>query len=415
MERRNIRFRPPRIAFNSEVRWVLARAFGPVATNLGELVAVWDSRAAIELADRLGLTARIAARQPPSLLVTELGKAGADGLRATRLAVSAADLRLDAVAEAVARVAADRGVSIAFVKGYALRLLGVVVEGGRGSADLDVLAPVEALERLQLALLEADFRPSGGSEFEHQLPALIHSSGGVVEVHRMLPGVRVGPSAARGESVTWNGLNAADLLVEAVPLPGRRPWPPECRVAQRRVLVAHLLAHAIAQHGWAPHGYPAFRMIADLIDLGVMPEEGAAEWEWVVKALGQSLHPAEAQAAGRLAQQLRDGDLSAGEANPDAEPVAALLHHLLAGAMDSEYRSSLRFRMLAEPLSDKGGVGALFSVLRHTVLPTRAEMGRIHGTTPSLIGYLGRLLWRPVDLALRAGRYALSAWRLRSR
>ncbi len=405
----------------SSIRWVLQRAFGApvVDETLATDLTPEEARTAVELAGRLGLAARIGARQPRLLLTRELGEEGAEGLRALRLAVSASEMRLDVVAEAVARVAAQRTVPIAFVKGYALRLLGVVAEGGRGSVDLDVLVPVAAVEGLQTALVEAGFRPADSREREHQLPPLTHPSGGVVELHRLLLGVRVGSLARRGKSATLDALVAADLLVEAPPLPGRPLWPGGCSIPRRAVLVAHLLAHGIAQHGWEPHGYPAFRMVADLIDLGVAkeePPEGAAgEWPWILAAVGEELTVGEAEAARRLARQLRAGDLSAGEADPEEEASAALLHHLLAGALDEEYCRSLRFRLVAQPLTDRGAAGGFVRVLRRTLVPTRSEMGRIHGKRLSPAGYLGRLLLRPADLLLRAGRYAISALRLRSR
>ena len=419
MERQSIRFRPPRVALDARVNWVLVRAFGPVKKELSEAIGHWDPEAALRLAGQLGLAGRIAARQPHDLLVQELGEEAATSLRAHRLAVSAADLRLDGVAEAVARAAAERGVAIAFVKGYALRLLGVVAEGGRGSADLDVLAPEGQGAGLQAALVEAGFQPSDSREREHQWPALIHPSGGVVEVHRLLLGVRVGSSGAsrrEGRSATLDDLSLGDLLVEAPPLPGRPAWPRGCSIPRHRLLVAHLLVHGMAQHGWEPHGYPAFKMIADLIDLGAAGREKVDdEWPWVLAAVGEELTASEVEVARRLAGQLAAGDLSAAEADPEKEGCAALLHHLLAGALDEEYCRSLRFRLIARPLTDRGAAGGFLAVVRRTVVPTRAELGRIHGQELSRVGYLGRLALRPADLLLRAGRYALSALRLRSR
>jgi hypothetical protein len=49
------------------------------------------------------------------------------------------------------------------------------------------------------------------------------------------------------------------------------------------------------------------------------------------------------------------------------------------------------------------------------VFLTRAQVDMIYGRPRTELGYLGRRLARPLDLAWRLGRYAASAIRLRLR
>src|SRR5206468_11377282 len=93
---------------------------------------------------------------------------------------------------------------------------------------------------------------------EHQLRPLVHASGCLVEVHTVLLGVRL----TRGASATLDALEAGGLLAAAPSLPQA------ARIPLPEVMIAHALAHGIAQHGLAPHKYPLMRMVADLVDLG---------------------------------------------------------------------------------------------------------------------------------------------------
>lgn len=92
------------------------------------------------------------------------------------------------------------------------------------------------------------------------------------------------------------------------------------------------------------------------------------------------------------------------ENGPD--PVL-LLGHLVAGVTDREYAEGLRAGGgYLVPLSDRPGpVAALQSAWRAVAL-SRAQVDHIYGKPRTSLGYLGRRLARPFDLAARWLRYA---------
>ena len=61
------RFAPPDVAMTPALRWVLARAYAAADTAMDET----EGGAAVALAQRLGLAARIATRQPQARLTAE--------------------------------------------------------------------------------------------------------------------------------------------------------------------------------------------------------------------------------------------------------------------------------------------------------------------------------------------------------
>ncbi len=436
--RSGVRFRPPRVEARPALLWVLARAFGPPAKLLATIAAPGGAALQAPVADAyslaagLGLSPRIAARVSPGELIAEVGAEQAALFRRDRLSTAASNLRLAAVAEELARVASALGLPIVFLKFFALELAGVLAEGSRPAADLDVLVAPERAEELHRALVESGFAAAAMPGMEHQLPALLAPQGGPVEIHRIVLGVRL----AVGEgSATAPGLAAAGLLVPARGLAG------PCFVPAREVLAAHALVHGLVQHGLAPHAYPALRLIGDWLDLcaanlctaslctadlctphGGAPEAGAAEARdqagagWLARVArlvaGEISEPEVSSLAG-LGRRLGAGDLAV-----LAEPIAesgetALLHHLLAGALDERYGRSLRFAMLARPLSDRSRPVAVARSLWKALFPSRAELEAIYGPARGARARWARRLGRPLDLARRAFAYAASAVALR--
>ena len=84
---------------------------------------------------------------------------------------------------------------------------GFAPDGRRPSSDLDLLVPEAKLDALQAELLRRGFTVAG-ERYEHQAPGLRHPDGGMVELHRVLPGVRLEPK----RSATFDALAAAGLL-----------------------------------------------------------------------------------------------------------------------------------------------------------------------------------------------------------
>ncbi len=380
----SVRFRPPRLAITSHVRWMLLRAFGPPGTPFAAPV---EPAEALAMARRFEVSARIAARQGRERLAAELGPDAADGFARDRMVAAASGMRLMAAAHRIAERAALLGVPVTLLKFAALEGTGVLAAGSRGACDIDVLAPESRTGDLQQALLAASYHGSGLPEYEHQLPALTDPQGGAVEIHRLLPGVRI----AGGSSATWEALDRAALLVPLPDLPGR------CSAPAREVQAAHTLVHGLGQHGFWPSSYSLFRMVADLIDLGPLTDRALA---WVA----QDIPAGEAEAVRRLCSRLAAGEV---DTSLWDAPEETLLRHLLAGRLDPEYESALRLGLFRSQPSDRPPAGRLARTVLGTVFLSNAQIDAIYGPPRSRLGYLGRRLARPFDLLLRLGRYGV--------
>jgi hypothetical protein len=220
----------------------------------------------------------------------------------------------------------------------------------------------------------------------------------VLELHRHVPGVRVG--GARGFA-TYADLEAARLLEPVAALPG-------CSVPTRELLAAHLLVHAIAQHGFAPDSYSPFRVVGDLIDLG-----GSETGELLERAhplIAAELTAAESRAAGLLCRRLAAGDASLFDASSSVEGEGVLLRHFVAGVLDPRYGRGLRLSSFFRGLAEGSRLAALLKGLRGALSLTDGQIVAIYGRPRSRVGYLVRRLARPFDLSLRLVRYALSAF-----
>ncbi|HEX4956196.1 MAG TPA: nucleotidyltransferase family protein [Thermoanaerobaculia bacterium] len=398
---RGLRFRPPRTPESAPLAWVLARAWGPLAATPA---GPGDPGAALELARRLDLSARIAARTGAERLEAELDAEVATAMRRDRLGAAAVELGWLALAREVARAGAAAGVTVVFLKSMALRLAGRLEDGSRLASDLDVLVPAASAVAFVESLEDWGFRAGPGSGYEHHLPPLFSAAGMALEVHTRLLGVHLGRRRASAEVAD---LAAAGQLEPVAGFEGASfvPAPP--------VLAAHLLVHALAQHGWAPQAYPALRWIGDLADLG-FPERTGPLAELVQHTRG-ALPAIEVEGAARLVRRLAAGDLSPLGESPGESVEASLLHHGLAGVLDPEYGPSLRFRDLGRPLTDRGRLAGLAVTLGRAVFPSATELEQIYGTRGGTLGRFGRRLVRPFDLAARAALYARSRWRLRRR
>jgi hypothetical protein len=362
-----------------------------------------DPAAALALCRRFDLAGRVAARQGRARLSAELGEGGAAELAREQAAAAGMGMRLSALASRVAVAAAERGIPLVFLKFAALELAGALAPGSRSACDVDILVPATGAAELQATLAARGFSASGLPDLEHQLPALAGAEG-VVELHRVLLGVRLD---GRG-SATAGDLDRAGLLLPLPDLPGRAATPAPA------VAVAYALVHGLGQHGWWPQSYPLFKMVADLLDLGFGGPEGPALSRTAGSWIAADLPAAEVEATRRLAAALVAGDdLSAWGESP--EPPALLLRHLLAGRLDPGYERSLRLGLFRAQPSDRPPGARLARTLFRTVFLTRGQVDALYGPPRGgALGYLGRRLWRPVDLAGRLLRYGASAWKSRS-
>jgi hypothetical protein len=394
-----IRFRPPPLVLSPEIRWMLLRAFGPLDVPFPEAIA---PAAALALARRFEMSARIAARQGRERLAAELGGSSGDETAAAfahdRRRAAAAGLRLMGEAGRVAALAAGLGIPLAFLKFAALEAAGMLAAGSRGACDVDLLAPGERARELWSALVAAGFRASGLPEAEHQLPALVWPQGGAVEIHLTLPGVRLGGPEDR--SARYETLAAAGMLRPLPAFPGRCAAPPP------EVLAAHVLVHGIGQHGFWPASYPLFKMVADLADLRELGELGAL----TDRALGwvaRDVSPAEAAAVRRLVERLAAGEDPVSW--PPGTGEETLLRHLLAGRLDAGYERALRLGLFQPQPSDRPRPLQLARTLLGAVFLSRAQIDAVYGPPRSALGYLGRRIARPFDLGWRLVRYGW-AW-----
>lgn len=380
------------------IAWALARAFGPVEVA----VDPGDPDAAVEMAEQLGLAARIASRMPGERLAAEVGEEGAARLRTARARAAASGMLVLEAAREVAEVAGAAGIGVAWLKFAGLAALGLPVVGSRGVGDLDLLVAPEEAGRLVEALVAAGFRSAGGVAYEHHLAGLRSPAGTLVEIHTRLPGVRV----REGRSATFGDLVEAGLLEasrEAL-APG---WVPG-----REVMRGHLLVHALAQHGLAPAGYPGSRVIGDLLELGMSERNGysyqfpsravplpaglGGELETVPILLDLSVR--EIAAAEGLASALGRGEI------PDGGDARRLLDHLLAGVLDGRYREGLKLSFGRGEPSDLPGWRQRLAWLRRALFPSAVEIAGIYGE-PRGAGHLLLLrVWRPVDLVGRTVR-----------
>ncbi len=246
------------------------------------------------------------------------------------------------------------------------------------------------------ALVAAGWRGSGLPDAEHQLPALKDPEGGVVEVHRLLPGVRL----AGGASATFEALDREGLLA---PLP--LGWPGRSVAPAPEVQAAHVLVHGLGQHGYWPASYSLLRMVADLIDLeasGKALTDRAAAW------VEKDVPAAEAEAVRNLCMCLAAGE--------DPEGIEeTLLRHMLAGRLDPDYEKSLRLGLFQPQPTDRSRPVQLARAVLGAVFLTDAQIDALYGRPRTRLGYLGRRLARPFDLLLRLGRYGRQWVRLRAR
>jgi hypothetical protein len=363
-----------------------------------------DPAEALALCRRFDLAGRVAARQGRARLGVELGKGGAVGFAREQAAAAGMGMRLSALASRVAEAATERDIPLVFLKFAALELSGALAPGSRSACDVDVLVPEPGAAELQAALAARGFSASGLPGLEHQLPTLAGPEG-VVELHRVLLGVRLDGRT----SATAGDLARAGLLLPLPELPGNAATPAPA------VAVAYTLVHGLGQHGWWPQSYPLFKMVADLVDLGLGGPEGAVlakkpAGTWIAG----DVPPAEVDATRLLCAALAAGeDLSSWGESP--APPALLLRHILAGRLDAGYERSLRLGLFRAQPSDRPPAARLARTLLRTVFLTRSQVDALYGPPRGgALGYLGRRLWRPVDLAGRLLRYGASAWKGRS-
>lgn len=387
-----VRFRPPAVTFTPELRWVLLRAFGPREHPCADTPTPAE---ALRTAESLQLAPRIAARIACRQLEGELDQRSAERFRELHRFTTALALQQEELARRVAGLAAARELPLIFLKGMALQLDGTVPAGSRRASDVDVLVPADQADafhrRLQAEGFQALELPPGAKH----LPSLRHGNGIILELHTALDSVLVGGEGSPAD---------AACLVQSEYCRAIPGWPGNCLVPARDVTVAALLVHAIAQHGHTPAAYPMIRLVADLIDLG-FGEEGAGPFlQRAGRWIARDVSAAEAGVTARLCTMLAAADERLFTGADDDSGSLVMLRHMVAGALDRDYRQSLRLTGFINEIRRKG----IRRRLREVFILTPGQMEVSFGSRGNRMPRPLLLLWRPFQLAMRL---ALHAWR----
>lgn len=325
----------------------------------------FEAARAVDAAANLGLAERIGARIPGSLLDDDLGRESARRLAFLRLHGLVSARALCALLPELAGALVAARVPVALLKFAGLHAAGCLLPDSRSAGDLDLLIPEQDGQRAVEILGSHGFSaaPAGLSD-HHHLPPLRDRQGRLVEVHTRLPGLR---PPGRRRFAGFAALEAAGALRAA---PG---WPAGCHVLAPDFMAAHAVAHGLAQHGGADP-YPLARLLADVID--VLPAgrlaRGLAARDWLASDV-----PAErVEALLGLCDALAAGDLD----GLDARPVqAALLAHVVATALDPDYRRALAVASLWRSLSDEPRWWRALKTAQALALPSRSQLAARYG------------------------------------
>jgi len=389
-----LRFTPPPLDLPAELDWVLLRALGPADQPFAEYV---DPARAGELADQLLLMARIGRRTPQHILEAELGQAGADCFATEHRRIMAVQMQYKATSALIAKAAATLGITVVFLKGMALQLLGIVHTGDRVTADIDVLVASQCARQLHTALVELGFTPKPGTrDSRYHLRPLWHPQLLALEIHIRIPGLRLTTGAT---SATAQELEERGLLQELPVLSESSSTP------SLDLLLAHLAAHALAQHSL--HGAHFFRFLCDFQAL-LQQESGSRElllqkahrWiSWLVGA--EVLH-----GLSTVVDQLAAG-VHAHELVNAPCPGATTLRHFCCIVTNRDYLKSLLLHRYF--FSKRSDDLSRTRFAYHRLWWTREQASRHAGEQLSHLQFLGWTLRRPFRI-LRRLLSVVAAW-----
>ncbi|MEM6786228.1 MAG: nucleotidyltransferase family protein [Myxococcota bacterium] len=309
------------------------------------------------------------------------------------------ELRVAATSATILAAADDEDIPVVFLKGAALVLGNLTAPGQRPMVDVDVLVAPRHAPRLQQRLVEqSGFVALDVPECEHQLRPLRHAHRLTVEIHTMIPGLRVGEGFATADELLEEG------LVCGLDVAGHRAWRPV-----NEVLLAHALVHGLAQHGFTPLAYPMTRMLADAVDLGLT----ADQVDPVHRFIRGDIHRDEVSAAAVLVERLHRG-VSAAVIAADDDGAARLLRHMVLGTRDPHYADALRLWSLFAVPSERSRTERAARMVARALWPTRGQLAQIYGPPASEFDRWRQRAMRPFDLVRRGHRYLLAAARART-
>lgn len=339
---RRLDFRPPRLELDAELEWVLQRALGPLTWKPSARVS---GQRLVDVALRLDLAARIAARHPSELVEREMGAPSATRLREQYVATVAREALLEHALIQLLEHAHTANLPCVLLKYSALNRLGVLRVGSRVASDIDVLVPHAHARRFQAFLKEKGYRDCALPESSHQLPALQDPNGVLIELHIHVPVVAL---ALGAPFVSADALLAAGLTVRSG----------EALLPTPAILAAHAVAHGLMQHAHVPHVYSPLKTFADLADLELAIPGVLAQATPYLSAMA-----AEDQANVQvLARALSAGDLTLAMSGDPGK----ILRHALASQLDRSYAIRLRLwgLMRSKPTSVRRTPAQLVAALR---------------------------------------------------
>lgn len=320
---RPLGFRPPRFALDAEQEWVLQRALGPLTWEPpGHLVG----QRLVDLALRLDLAARIAARQPRDRLERELSSAPAHRLYEQYVGTVAREALLEHALNELLERARAAALPCILLKYAALNRMGVLRVGSRVASDIDVLVPRDRARQFFARLLNSGYRDLGLPESSHQLPAICDTNGVLIELHVHVPLVTV---AAGRPFVDADELLNAGLTVQSN----------NALLPDASVVAAHAIAHGLMQHAQVPQVCSPLKTFADLADLRLKRPDII---ELARPYLSRTMTADDLTSVRILAQALTDGDLKTAMQGG----AGLILRHALASQLDRRYAIRLRLGAL---------------------------------------------------------------------
>jgi len=310
---------------DAELEWVLQRAFGPLSWQPTRPAS---GQRLVNVALRLDVAARIAARHPRLLLEHEMGAKPAQRLREQYVATVARGALLDHALNELLERAREAGVPCILLKYAALNQLGVLRVGSRVASDVDVLVPHTRAREFQAILKEHGYQDWGLPESSHQLPALRDPNGVLIELHVHVPLITLG----RGRAF----VRADDLLTAGLAIQSGNALVPDAAI-----VAAHAIAHGLMQHARAPHVYSSLKTFADLADLQLLRPAALHE---SATYLSMAMTAEDLNDVQILAEALLDGDLETAMRGGSG----LILRHALAGQLDRRYAIRLRLSGLTQ-------------------------------------------------------------------
>ena len=316
---RPLGFRPPQFVLDAMLEWVLQRALGPLTWKPKATVS---GQTLVDVALRLDLAARIAARHPRQLIEQEMGATAAHRLREQYVATVARGALLDhSLSQLLVRAkAAD--ISCILLKYAALSRMGVLRVGARVASDLDVLVPHDRARQFQAMLEQHGYQDLGLPESSHQLPALRDPNGVLVELHVHVPLVTLAPGQpfARADDLLAAGLTSQSY---------------DALLPDAAIVAAHAIAHGLMQHAQVPQVYSPLKTFADLADL--QPTR-AGIVEQACSYLSRTMTSKDLASVQTLARALPEGDLQTAMTGVPG----IIMRHALASQLDRGYAARLR-------------------------------------------------------------------------